>query len=223
MMIRRCLLTVAGLALAPALSAGCGPILRTAVKVDAVLQKAELAWMPNRLNYTVYQPSQRVALATMDLLKEELAEVKVLDIEVSRDDRYNTPEGKMPKPGEVRIPDEYPAFWMDGLDSDGPVLVNCRSVDFEGKTKAGEAVEVSVRLEIMGPDQRTVVSVQVGRRGDPKATKELIDKISERVHAPKLQPGSPEEQASLNIVFGHRPGKDELKVLASGDLLISKK
>ena len=220
MMIRRCLLAVAGLALV--LSAGCGPMFRSAHKVDAALQKAELAWMPNRLDYTVYQPSHRVALATLDVLKADLAEVKVHDIELSRDNRYNTPDGKMPKPVEVRIPDDYPAFWMDGLDPDGPVLVNCRSVDFEGRTKAGEAVVASVRLEIMGSDQRTIVSVQVGRRGDSKATKDLIDKISERVLGPKLKPGSPEEQASLNIVFGHEPGKEELKVLDSGDLRIRK-
>ncbi len=222
MMIRRCLLAVAGLPLALALSAGCGPVFRTAQKVDAVLGKAELAWMPNRLEYTVYQPSHRVALATFETLKAELAEVKVGDFELSRDNRYNTPEGKMPKPGDVRIPVEYPAFWMDGLDAAGSVLVNCRSVDFSGKTKDGEAVVASVRLEIVGSDQRTVVSVQVGRRGDPKATKDLIGKISERVHEPKLKPGSPEEQASLNIVFGHRPGEDDLKVLGSGDLLIRK-
>ena len=49
------------------------------------------------------------------MLKAELAEVKVLDIELTRDDQFDKPDGKMPKPGDVKIPDDYPAFWFDGL------------------------------------------------------------------------------------------------------------
>jgi hypothetical protein len=222
-MIRRCLLAVAGLSLSLALSAGCGPILRSAEKVDVVLRKAEMALMPNRLEYTVYQPSHRVALATLDVLKAELAKVEIHDIELSQDNHFNPPDGKKPGPGDVRIPDDYPAFWIDGLSPIGPVLVNCRSVDFEGQTKDGMAVVASVRLEIVATDQRTVVSVQVGRRGDTKPTEALIDKISAKVLEPTYKPGSPEERAALNAAFAPRLGTDEEKFLDDGDIRIKKK
>lgn len=222
-MIRRCWLAVAGLAFALALSAGCGPIFRSAQTVDLAVRKAELALMPNRLEYTVYQPSHRVALATLDVLKAELAEVEVHDIELSQDGNFNPPDGKKLEPGDVKIPDDYPAFWVDGLSSTGPVLVNCRSIDFEGQTRDGKAVVASVRLEIVGSDQRTVVGAQVGRRGDTKPTKDLIDKIAERIQNPGSAPGSAEERAALNAAFAPRPGKDDKKFLADGDIRIKKK
>jgi hypothetical protein len=180
-------------------------------------------WLTHRLDWTVYQPSHRVALATYEALKGELAEVKVLNVELTQDDHFNPPGGGMPKPGDVKIPEDYPAFWADWLNPKGPVIVNCRYCDFEGKTKDGRKVEAVVRLEIMGSDQRTVVSVQVGRKRDDKATKVLIDKISDRVHnQPILKPGSPEERTALKDAFGPRPGEEEPKALASGEYRIRK-
>ena len=222
-MFRRSLLTVAGLAIG--LVAGCGPIYRLALVSQPVLAKAELAMMPNRLDYTVYQPSHRVALATYEVLKAELAEVKVGEIELTQDEHFNTPEGKTPKPGEVNIPDDYPGFWMDGLlaTDDRPMIVNCRSCKFDGKTKDGQRVDALVRLEIMGSDQRTVVSVQVGHRGDQKATKALIDKISLKVQEPTRKPGSPEERTALKEALGLGP-KDHLDLDATtGDITIRKR
>ena len=206
-MIRKCCFALAGLALA--LAAGCGSLMIGAMQGQPV-------WLTHRLDWTVYQPSHRVALATYEALKAELDEVKVVDIELTQDDHFNPPGGGMPRLGDLKIPDDYPAFWADGLNPNGPVLVNCRSCDFAGKTKDGRKVEAVVRLEIMGSDQRTVVSVQVGRKRDDKASKALIDKISERVHnQPILKPGSPEERAALNKAFGPGPGKDMPKFDAS--------
>ena len=168
--------------------------------------KVESALMPNRLDYTVYQPSHRVALATSEVLKAELAEVKIRKVELTRDRNFDTPEGKTPEPGSVVIPDDHPACWLEGLpNSKGPMLVNCQLVAFEGKTKDGRKVDVAVRLEIVGSDQRTVVSVQVGGQGDASGSKDLIDKIAERVQNPSTRPGSPEERAALKAAFD--PGR----------------
>ena len=198
-MIRRCLLAVAGLSMA--LAAGCGSMMLASQGVPI--------WLRHRLDWTVYQPSHRVALATFEVLKAELAEVKIVDEELTRDDHFNSPDGKTPKPGEVKIPDDYPAFWLDEFLPGLPMIVNCRYVVIEGKTKDGKRVDVVVRLEIVSSDQRTVVSVQVGHKGeDDKITKKLIDKISERVHQPTLKPDSPEEHAALVAALGLRPSND---------------
>ena len=218
-MFRRCLLAVAGLALG--LVAGCGPIFRSADRIQTVQRKVESALMPNRLDYTVYQPSHRVALAASEALKHELAEVKILNIELTQDKHFDTPEGKTPEPGSVVIPDDYPAFWLDGLSiSKSPILANCRLVEFAGKTKDGRKVDASVRLEIVDSDRRTVVSVQVGGRGDARGSKVLIDKISARVQNPSTRPGSPEERAALKAAFDPGPKSDVDFSAATGEITI---
>jgi hypothetical protein len=213
-MIRRCLLAVAGLSLA--LAAGCGSMMLAA-------QEGEPVWLLHRLNWTVYHPSHQVALATLEVLKEaKLDGVRIVADELTLDKRFNTPDGKVPKPGAVRIPEDYPAFWLDGLD-DQPVIVNCRFCSIEGKTKDGKMVYAVVRLEIVGKsEQHTVVSVQVGRKGDEKLTKSLIDKISNRVLEPQLKPGSPEERAALNEAFKPRPGTEDRMLIAKGELRVRK-
>jgi len=201
------LLAVGGLALG--LLAGCGPIYRTSQKIEMALVKVEWAMMPNRLDLTLYQPSHRVALAASEVLKVELAEVKIRNVELTRDKNYDTPEGKAPVPGSVVIPAEYPAFWFEGLPSSpSPILVNCRLVEFSGKTKDGQKVDVSVRLEIIASDRRTVVSVQVGGRGDARGSENLIDKISQGVQNLPIRPGSPEETAALKTTFDLGPKGD---------------
>jgi hypothetical protein len=213
-MIRRCLLAVAGLSLA--LAAGCGSMMLAA-------REGEPVWLLHRLNWTVYQPSHRVALAALEVLKEaKLTDVRIASDELTLDTHFNTPDGKVPKPAAVRIPEDYPAFWLDGFD-DHPMIVNCRFCSIEGKTKEGKMVYAVVRLEIVGKsEQHTVVSVQVGRKGDEKLTKSLIDKISNRVLEPKIQPGSPEERAALNDAFKPRPGTDDRMVIARGELRVRK-
>jgi hypothetical protein len=218
-MFRRRLLTVAGLALG--LVAGCGPVVRSTWKIERALQKVEAAWMPNRLDYTVYQPSHRVALATSEALKAELAEVKIRKIELTQDRHFDTPEGKTPEPGSVAIPDGSSVCWLEGLPiSKSPILVNCHLVTFAGKTKDGQKVDVLVRLELTGSDQRTVVSVQVGGHGDARGSKNLIDKISERVQNPSSRPGSPEERAALKAAFDPGPKGNIDFSAATGEITI---
>ena len=218
-MFQRCLLAVAGPALV--LVVGCGPIVRTSWKVEAALQKVELAWMPNRLDYMIYQPSHRVALAAYEVLKAELAEAKIHKVELTLDRNYDTPEGKKPEPGSVTIPAGYPAFWLEGVPtSQGPILVNCRRVTFSGKTKEGQKVDVVVRLEITGSDRRTEGSVQVGGHGDNTRSKLLIDRITERVQNPSTRPGSPEEAAALKAAFDPGPKGDVDFSEATGEITI---
>jgi hypothetical protein len=218
-MFRRCVLAVAALALG--LVAGCGPVLRTSQKIDAALVKAEWAMMPNRLDYRVYQPSHRVALATSEVLKAELAEVKIRNVELTQDKHFDTPEGKTPDPASLTIPDGYPACWVEGLSiSKTPILVNCRLVEFAGKTKDGHKVQATVRLEIVGSDQRTVVSVQVGGRGDARGSESLIEKIAERVRNPSTRPGSPEERAALKAAFDPGPKGDVDFSAETGEIAI---
>jgi hypothetical protein len=218
-MFRRCLLAVAGLALG--LVAGCGPVIRTASRMETAWLKVESALAPNRLDYTVYQPSHRVALAASDVLKAELAEVKIRDVELTQDKHFDTPEGKTPEPGSVVIPDDASACWLEGLPiSTSPMIVNCHLVTFAGKTKDGRRVDASVRLEIVGSDQRTVVSVQVGGHGDPTRSKNLIEKISERVHNPSTRPGSPEERAALKAAFAPGPKGDVDFSATTGEIRI---
>jgi hypothetical protein len=201
-MFRRC--SVAGLVLG--LVVGCGPVIRTAQRIDTARTKAEWALMPNRLDYTVNQPSHRVALATFEALKAELAEVKIRNVELTVDKNFDTPEGKAPVMGETAIPNDHPAFWLEGLpNTKGPMLVNCWKVAFAGKTKDGQKVDALVRLEVVSSDRRTVVSVQVGGRGDATGSKNLIDRISERIQNPSVHPGSPEERAALKAAFDPGP------------------
>jgi hypothetical protein len=216
-MIRRCLLASAGLSLA--LAAGCGTMM--------LASQGEPVWLLHRLDWTVFKPSHRVAMATFEALKGELAEVKIVDEELTQDSHYNLPDGQwtLPKPADLRIPDDYPAFWVDGFGpKDQPMIVNCRSCVFRGKTKDGKRVDAVVRLEIVGTsEQHTVVSVQAGRKGDEKLTKGLIDRISEQLQHPKFPPGSTEERAALNLVLGLRPTDDWDIDATTGDIRMKAK
>lgn len=140
---------------------------------------------------------------------------------MTQDRHFDTPEGKTPMPGSFAIPDNYSACWLEGLPNvASPALVNFRLVEFAGKTKDGKKVEVAVRLEIVGSDQRTVVSVQVGGHGDPSGSKGLIEKIAERIQNRSTRPGSPEERAALKAAFAPGPkGKVDVSA-ATGEVTI---
>lgn len=219
-MDRRCLLALAGPALV--VVAGCGPVVRSAWKVERAAQRVETALTPNRVDDMVYQPSHRVALATLEALRAELAEVKVRRVELTRDRHYDTPEGKPPAPGTVAIPGDAAVCWLDGLpDAAGPALVNCQLVAFAGKTKDGQKVDATVRLEVVGSDQRTVVSVQVGGRGDATGSRSLMDRIAAQLRSPATRPGSPEERAALRAAFIPASKGNVADSAASGEITIT--
>lgn len=218
-MLGRRSVVLAGLTLG--LVVGCGPVIRTKWKVERGLARAETALTPNKLDYTVYQPTHRVALATWETLKADLAEARVVRVELTRDHHFDTSEGKTPAPEAVTIPPGHHACWVESPAlAKEPILANCQLVSFEGKTKDGQAVEVEVRLEIVGSDQRTVAGVQVGGRGDSSNSRLLIARISERLVNLAPRPNSPEERAAVRTMFdlGPKarveapPGKDEITI-----------
>ena len=199
MTIRRGLLAFTALVLTSV--AGCGMMIQA--------MEGEPVWLRHRASQDVPGPSHRAVLATLDVLKAELSGVEIVDYHLSQDDRFDTPEGKTPGPGRVEIPGDYPAFLVDGLNEDQPVIVNCRFCCIQGKMKDGRKVDAVIRIDLDGPKPGTVVSVQVGRRGDPEASDVLLDKIADRSAHPTRKPGSPEERAALNEAFGPRPETEE--------------
>ena len=115
-MVRRWWRAVAGLSLV--LVTGCGSLM-------IALERGEPIWLLHRVDYTVDVPSHRVALATLDVFKEELAEVQVDDIELTPDDRFKTPDGQPLQPGPI---------WTLTHDVDAQVrylLDNCRQRTYE--------------------------------------------------------------------------------------------
>jgi hypothetical protein len=213
-MIRRSLL--AFLVFSLVLITGCGMMM--------LAKEGEPVWLRSRVSRTFVEPSHRVALATLEVLKDELGSVKDGPVDVmTRDSNFDPPGGGSPKPSEVQIPDNYPAFWLDGLAT-GPTLVNYRVVSFSGKTLDGRPVEAVVRVGAQDRMTSSVVSIQVGRRGDEEISRNLLDKIADRVAHPTYKPGSPEESQALQTAFGPGLGEEEemAKAVASGEPRIKK-
>ena len=188
-MMSRCLLAVVVLSVVAVI--GCGSMM--------LVQEGEPIWLMHRVSRDFPQPSHQVSLATYEVLKAELAKVEVDRDEMAQEDRFNTPDGKMPMPGEVKIPDEFPAFWIDGL-STRPLIVSLRFCDFTGKDRRGRQVDAVVRIGVTEPKVGTRLSIQVGDRGDEAASKALLDKIAERVAHPTYPPGSPQERDALKVL-----------------------
>ena len=210
-MMRRCVIVTAVAAIVSVV--GCGRMM--------LVQYGEPVWLLHRVNRTFDQPSHRVALATYEVLKAELTSVGMVDEELTQDDRFDKPDGKTPAPGEIQIPDDAPAFWMKGL-STGPIIVNLRSFELAGKDRLGRVVQVVVRIGLETPEPDSVVSIQVGERGDDRASNALIDKIAERLAHPTYKLGSAEERQALQALFLSEPGEADGKSKASREFRIRK-
>lgn len=203
-MMRRCVAVIAMTAVVSV--AGCGAMM-------LAVSEGEPFWLLHRVNRPFVQPSHRVALATYEVLKAELTSVEIDDEEMTPDDQFDKPGGKTPMPGEIEIPDDVPAFWLKVLNF-GPAIVNLRTCELMGKDRHGREVFAVVRIGSRGPKLNTVVSIQIGRRGDEKASRALLDKIAERVAHPSYKPGSPEERQALQDLFNPEPGEANGKARA---------
>ena len=210
-MIRRCVIAIAVAAIVSV--GGCGRMM--------LVQYGEPVWLIHRVNRTFPQPSHRVALATYEVLKAELAKVGMVDEELTQDDRFEKPDGKTPAPGEIQIPDDVPAFWMNGLSS-GPIIVKLRYLELAGKDRDGRVVQAVVRIGVETPEPDSVVSIQIGDKGDAKASGALLDKIAERLAHPTHKPGSLEERQALQTLFLSKPGEADGKTKASREFRIRK-
>jgi hypothetical protein len=208
-MMRRCVIAIAVAAIVSAV--GCGRML--------LVQYGEPVWLLHRVNRTFPQPSHRVALATYEVLKAELTKVGTVEEEMSQDNQFDGPDGKTPAPGEIQIPDNVPAFWMNGLGS-SPMIVNLRSLELAGRDHQGRLVQVVVRIGMETPEPDSVVSIQIGDKGDAKASEALLDKIAERLAHPTHKPGSAEERQALQTLFLSEPDKADGKSKASREFRI---
>jgi hypothetical protein len=191
-MSRRCLIAVL---VAFACLPGCGLGLRKMVGEPRIG-----AWTEST---THKEPPHRVALATLEAMRAELASAdfaKGQDSEfaVARD--LMRPGMKIPRPGEP-VPADYPAFWVDWTAKDDGHkqrnLVVLVQAHFEGQTRDGRPVQITVRRDV-----ETVVTVKVGKHGDPKLSRLLGERISERLAHPLHRPGSSEEAETLRAFFG---------------------
>ena len=191
-MSRRCLMAVLVVA---ACLPGCGLGLR---KMAGGPRTG--AWTEST---TYKEPPHRVALATLEAMRAELASA---DFATGRDSEFAVardlmkPGMKIPRPGDP-VPPDYPAFWVDWTAKDDGHkernLVVLVQAHFEGQTRDGRPVQVHVKCDL-----ETVVTVQVGRHGDPKVGRLLGERISERLAHPLHPPGSPEEAETLRAFFG---------------------
>ncbi len=190
-MIRRCLIAVAVVALG--LMPGCGLGVR---KKDEESLKAVVS-VPR----TFTEPSQRVALATFEAMRSELASADFAsNSEFAPVPLRPKPDGSKPKESEVRLPPDAPAFWVEWKNREKTMtdLVSLRACHYRGKTRDGRPVEVNV---LSTPDG-TLVTVLIDKLGDRMYSMALLDKVTERLAHPANPPGSPEEAATLKAFFG---------------------
>jgi hypothetical protein len=149
------------------------------------------------------EPPHRVALATLEAMRAELASA---DFTRGQDSQFSVatelmqPGKKIPRPGEP-LPADYPAFWVDWTAKDDGHkernLVLLLQAHFEGRTRDGRPVQVNIRR-----DQETIVTIRVGRHGDAKVGQALAARIDERLAHPLHPPGSPAEAETLRAFFG---------------------
>ena len=173
--------------------------------LQAKVSEGQPVWLLSRVSASYQIPSHRVAFAAYEEMKADLATIEIGDIEVSKDTHYYAKGTPVPKIDETKIPKDYPGFWYDLADHDNgtvPTIVNLRQMDFSGKTLSGRGVQVWINMHESGME--TMLSIQVGTRGNEKVSKDFLDKISQRLTTPTYKPGSPEERVAFLAFFGKK-------------------
>jgi hypothetical protein len=160
------------------------------------------------------EPPHRVALATLEAMRAELASA---DFARGQDSQFAVardlmrPGMKIPRPGDP-VPPDYPAFWVDWTAKDDGHeernLVVLVQAHFEGQTRDGRLVQVTIKRDV-----QTLVTVQVGKDGDPRLARLLGERISERLAHPLHPPGSPEEAETLRAFFGGVESREAIPTL----------
>ena len=201
-MMRRCLIAVAVVVLG--LMPGCGLGVR---KKDEETFKAAVT-VPRSFS----EPSHRVALATFEAMRAELASAEFAsDSEFSPVPLRPKPDGSKPKEGEVRLPPDAPAFWVEWKNREKTVndLVTLRTCHYRGKTRDNRPITVNVLYSPEG----TLVTVLIDKLGDRLASNALLDKVADRLAHPASPPGSPEEAATLKAFFGGIESREALPTI----------
>jgi len=197
---------------------GCGLGVRRQVDREPLL-------IPGVNTRTYPELSHRVALATLEAMREELASA---DFAKGKENAFASAQGdikshlkpgqklpELPKAGET-LPAGFPYFWVEWSVKKGArkerQLVYLVSCEFEGKTRSGEPVKASVKNQ---PGE-TLVTMQVGQLADQVATRLLLDKIKERLARPLHPPGSPEEAETFVAFFSGSESRDAIPSLRKG-------
>jgi hypothetical protein len=160
--------------------------------------------------HTFDAPPHRVALATFEAMRAELATVDFAkDSEFAPVRPPKRPDGTTPKEGE--LPPDLPAFWLEWSAAGKPerALVRLTGAHFVGKAKDGRPIEVNV-TDHEGVIQATI---RVDKLGDRRFSIYLFSKIDDRLNHPSYPPGSAEEAAALQAFFGGVASREALPSL----------
>jgi hypothetical protein len=178
---------------------GCGLAVRK--------QDAESLAAFTTVNRFFPESSHRVALATFEAMRGELASAEFAkDSEFSSNPKLLKPGGTQPREGE--LPPNFPAFWLEWKSKGQSIrgLVTLKACHYSGKTRDGRPVEVAVLLQPGG----SVVTVQVDKLGDRAVSQALLDKVAGRLAHPACSPGSLEEAATFKAFFGGVESREAL-------------
>ncbi len=157
------------------------------------------------------EPAHRVALATFEAMRAELASAEIArDSEFSPRPVPTRRDGSKPKEGE--LPADFPAFWLEWKNKTGEparALVSLKAAHFEGKSLDGRPIEVGVASR----DGETTVSIRFDKLGDRLYSGFLFDRISNRLAHPTYVPGSVEEASAFKAFFGGVESREALPSL----------
>jgi hypothetical protein len=174
------------------------------------------------------KPTHRVAVAVDEAMRSELASVDRGEGKFANHWGLTRPDGRNPVMGEVQIPEDYPAFWSttpgnsdqrpsfrDMFSQDyafriplplyarskktGPKLVTLNEIEFDGRSRDGLAVTVTVRIDTIG--QGSIVDFH----GNSRLARILSDRIADHLAHPRHKHESPEDRAALMAFFGAKP------------------
>ena len=187
---------------------GCGLAMRK--------MEGEPLWQVGTATRTFIEPSHRVAIAALEAMRAELASADLAadrDLAFSPADELCKADGSYPVEGELGLPPNHPAFWMDLPDRPGlpPRRIPARllSTYLVGRARDGRPVEVAVRFA----GAETLVTAHVGRAGDSELSKALFDRIADRLAHPAYPVGSRDEAEAFRAFFAGSATRERLPSL----------
>jgi hypothetical protein len=201
-MIRRSLLAVA-LLFGPVPISGCGMAVRKAD--EETLAAATTAVR------SLSAPSHRVALATFEVMRAELA-----SSDFAKDSGFSPDPGLFKRDGspvkEGELPPNFPAFWLEWKSDKGqPVrrMMTLKDAHFKGIARDGRPVEVGV----VANGAETLLKIRFDKLGDRMFSQDLAEKVSQRLNHPTYPPGSLEEANAFKAFFGGVESREALPSL----------
>ena len=183
-----------------AVPVGCGLPTRK-------LQRAELIAMES-VSRMYPVPSHRVALATFEAMRSELASAEFArDSEFFSGPKPKNPGDPGPSAGQP-LPTNFPGVWVEYRAGGTKVdrLLTLGACHFVGKTRTGQAATV----EVLNQPGGSTVTVHVDGDADRSVSKLLLDKVADRLAHPANPAGSPEEASTFKAFFGGVESREAL-------------